>query len=229
MPDEKGQPLPGEWWGIRGKPVFYIVGYTASGEIVYQAISRQVFIGIHGWSKAAEHLPDCTGWDWKEPEWVPLDPETYGWHVLRKGVDQCKYKNDTHWQLVDKLAGRQINHSWYCCDYTFRCLRKDLPQKPAEVFKPDPGKGWRLLEPGELVIQGDEYFDVKWSESGNWKHMDGMQDKCPYRRRVEPTTVTHGGPYVSIDVHQKVVAERDALLKMMREIEAKAKFYESVF
>jgi len=68
-----------------------------------------------------------------------------------------------------------------------------------------------------------------YKENGIWKENGAESEYDLIAEYVEPTTVTHGGPYVSIDVHQKVVAERDALLKMMREIEAKAKFYESVF
>lgn len=107
-------------------------------------------------------------------------------------------------------------------------------QAPA---KPDPGEGWRLLEPDEKVIQGDEYFEPKgtprWEVSDNWRYRSGEQSpELVYRRRKEkpPEPVVAVCPYVvSLDTYEKVVAERNALQDRLREIEAKAKFYESPF
>ena len=51
----------------------------------------------------------------------------------------------------------------------------------------DPGPGWRLLEPKEIVKDGDEFFfDGKWRWSGN---VGLEQDKASrYRRRITPRT-----------------------------------------
>lgn len=226
-------PQAGEWWGDDSGPAFYMIGRNTLGQMVYEVRSRsRSYIEndtTNYWADAV-HLPDCTGWDWKEPDWAPLDPETYGWHKLRLKVDQCCGEiTGGQWEPVMFESRKPLADF---SDLKFRCERKDLPIKPPA--KPDPGEGWRLLEPGELVIQGDEYLDPVhggWEESINWKSpLEGKQHGFPYRRRKpQEPVITHGGPYVSIDVHQKVVAERDALLKMMREIEAKAKFYESPF
>ena len=52
----------------------------------------------------------------------------------------------------------------------------------------NPGKGYRLLEPDEKVIEGDEFFSAtlrKWIASDNWT-TSGDQSKCfAYRRRIE--------------------------------------------
>lgn len=164
---ESKTPQAGEWWGRDKTPYYYIVGYSSRGKVVYQTRDMMLYGDHTGWRSDIVHLPDCTGWDWKEP------------------------------------------------------------QKPPA--KPDPGKGYRLLEPGELVIQGDEYWEPKgtprWEGSDNWRSRSGEQSpELVYRRRKEkPSDV------VSLDTYEKVVAERNALLDRMREIEAKAKFYESVF
>lgn len=246
---ESKTPQAGEWWETRQGGRAYVAALlpdtspipsSPHSQLTGWLSENQRVVG-GSWSRKGEwvmsksrndlvkHLPDCTGWDWQPPDWVELDPVNYGWHVLRNGVDWFFSERDNKWVSVCALGNTML----ISINAKFRCLRKDLPQKPAEPVKPDPGKGWRLLEPDEKVIQGDEYLDPVhggWEESINWKSpLEGKQHGFPYRRRVEPTTVTHGGPYVSIDVHQKVVAERDALLKMMREIEAKAKFYESPF
>ena len=51
----------------------------------------------------------------------------------------------------------------------------------------DPGPGWRLLTPKEIVEEGDEFFfDGKWRWSGN---VGLEQDKASrYRRRITPRT-----------------------------------------
>ena len=52
----------------------------------------------------------------------------------------------------------------------------------------NPGKGYRLLEPGEKVIERDEFFLPErhgWIASDNWGSR-GVQSKClAYRRRIE--------------------------------------------
>jgi hypothetical protein len=176
MPNENGNPLPGEWWGDNSGPAFYMISHNTHGQMVYEVRSGEnSYIendSTNYWADAV-HLPDCTGWDWQAPEWVELDPENYGWHVLRADLDWCIHCTREDWKPVSYycITGRTIEEKKG--NWQFRCLRKDLPKPP------------------------------------------------------EPA-VTAGGPYVSIEVHQKVVAERDALLSRMREIEAKAKFYESV-
>ena len=63
---------------------------------------------------------------------------------------------------------------------------------PAASSVPDPGEGWRLLKPDELVQQGDQYYSksIGWIESDNWR-TNGKQGTNPafvlgYRRRVPP-------------------------------------------
>ena len=192
MPGEKGQPLPGEWWETRQGGRAYVAALlpdtspipsSPHSQLTGWLSENQRVVG-GSWSRKGEwvmsksrndlvkHLPDCTGWDWQPPDWVELDPVNYGWHVLRANIDQCRHRNEEAWLAVAFLEGNTIEAKKG--NWQFRCLRKDLPQKPPEL------------------------------------------------------AVTSGGPYVSIEVHEKVVAERDALRARMREIEAKAKFYESV-
>lgn len=255
MPGEKGQPLPGEWWETRQGSRAYVAALLPDTSPIASSPHSQLIgwlnehqrVAAGSWSINGEwvttspskqdlvkHFPDCTGWDWQPPDWVELDPVNYGWHVLREGVDQCKNNDGGKFNpaIVNGLAGEKISE--WCRQYTFRCLRENLPVKPPEPVKPDPGKGWRLLEPDEKVIQGDEYFEPKgtprWEASDNWRYRSGEQSPELVYRRRKPTepVVTPGGPCVAVEVHQKVIAERDALLARMREIEAKAKFYESV-
>lgn len=51
----------------------------------------------------------------------------------------------------------------------------------------DPGEGWRLLKPHELVEEGDEFRRyTTWTPSENWKSETRKQDSSagPYRRRL---------------------------------------------
>jgi hypothetical protein len=69
MPDEKGKPLPGEWWGQNQKPHWYIIGKNTHGLIVYQDRMGLLYVDkTGGWNTIGEHLPDCTGWDWQPPK-----------------------------------------------------------------------------------------------------------------------------------------------------------------
>ena len=59
--------------------------------------------------------------------------------------------------------------------------------------KPDPGEGWRLLEPDEEVEEGDEYYSPTnngWSKSAKSRY-GGKQGNFTYRRRTAP----HYVPY----------------------------------
>lgn len=210
-------PQAGEWWGDDSGPAFYMIGRNSHGEMEYEIRSgKRSYIerDITNYWADAVHLPDCTGWDWKEPDWVELDPVNYGWHVLRAGVDWFFNVPRGKWVPVNVLSGTSIN-----CVGKFRCLRKDLPIKPPA--KPDPGEGFRLLEPEEKVIQGDEYWEPKgtprWEKSDNWRYRNGEQSsELVYRRRKEKPSAV-----VSLDTYEKVVAERNALQDRLREIEAK--------
>ena len=53
----------------------------------------------------------------------------------------------------------------------------------------DPGEGYRLLEPDEKVIEGDEWFSEKplqgWVASKNWNSSGDQSELLAYRRRIE--------------------------------------------
>jgi len=62
------------------------------------------------------------------------------------------------------------------------------------VDKPDPGEGWRLLDPCEDVEAGDEYYshaNKAWLQSGSPKTCGGKQGDFPYRRRIAPQYVPY--------------------------------------
>ena len=83
-----------------------------------------------------------------------------------------------------------------------------------------------------------------WTEAGEWRtgepcaldlvmHLPGCTGwdwKEPQKPPAKPVVASGGWPYgVSLDTYNLVVAERNALQDRLREIEAKAKFYESPF
>ena len=73
----------------------------------------------------------------------------------------------------------------------YRITAQPAEAKPGEEV--DPGKGWRLLKPGEVVEKGDEYFDPfekQWVASANYVQPDCTQDDdFEYRRRIAPASV----------------------------------------
>ncbi len=53
---------------------------------------------------------------------------------------------------------------------------------------PDPGEGWRLLEEGEVVEEGDEFWGrhTGWSRTGDVGRKHGGSHDVDYRRRRVP-------------------------------------------
>lgn len=163
MPDEKGNPLPGEWWETRGGGRAYVAASLPNDLPISSSPHSQLtgWLNEHqrvvagSWSSKGEwvttsqskqdlvkHLPDCTGWDWRPPDWAPLDPVNYGWHVLRIEVDQCRHVNGGDWGSVGFLDGKLLSEKKG--NWEFRCLRKDLPQKPPEPVEPIIPEGPRV-------------------------------------------------------------------------------------
>lgn len=93
---EDKKPQPGEWWRMRNGEIAYValdvvsdefgilaVERTCHGEIAAHAYNRKgdYFRSLESEKDLVTHLPDCTGFDWKEPEpepkYVPFTLETY--------------------------------------------------------------------------------------------------------------------------------------------------------
>ncbi len=71
----------------------------------------------------------------------------------------------------------------------------DTTATEATSDKPDPGEGWRLLDPCEDVEAGDEYFFVgasEWLMANNHRSYEGKQTaNVNYRRRIAPQYVPY--------------------------------------
>ena len=105
------------------------------------------------------------------------DVDTSIWSVSRfLGGYDATCPNSLHW--ISNKANQ-----WK------QCQVYDPPQW--YIDKPDPGKGWRLLEkfPAEVLQPGDEWFEPSPFEVG-WKvsHNERQADILWYRRRVEPNS-----------------------------------------
>lgn len=96
------------------------------------------------------------------------------------------------------------------CDYAF-----DLVAPWTDA--PDPGEGWRLLEEGEQVTSGDEYWHAKkeWKPVCQFPKFDS-NIYVPHRRRVRPPfRISDKGPglYATRDGRTAKVTEKCTTLR----------------
>jgi hypothetical protein len=130
----------------------------------------------------AKHLSDCTGWDWKPPDWVELDSVNYGWHVLRRGIDQCRHVNRGDWHPVEYYALSQSTIKGRKGNWQFRCLRKDLPVKPPEPAKPGP-TAWNPTNEDKVLIWG-AIHNIQAAIGGIKAQLDADRDRDKFFESV---------------------------------------------
>jgi hypothetical protein len=133
--------------------------------------------------------------EWQDPPAPPVPPEGF---EIRNRDYKC--------QLGDKGMnntggwGEVTNSSWlgksareldawgerYAPYYIASPIPKPQP--------PEPGEGWRLLEPSEQVEEGDEVFRPEFPDWG-WRLSENLIGRrlqshgCLYRRRIGPLPV----------------------------------------
>ena len=76
-----------------------------------------------------------------------------------------------------------------------QCINSSKHEWQEVTDTPDPGEGWRLLDPDEDVEEGDEYFsdcDGRWMQSNNYRTNNCIQTReVTYRRRIAPQYVPY--------------------------------------
>jgi hypothetical protein len=143
------------------------------------------------WTRSLTKCPDCGEFRGHGHEdvcpmaWVEIT-HTHLDHVPREGIDHVTDSGtDARWF---PCKGKWTGHLGNMSDCKFRCRRKDLPPIPQPVATPatpDPGEGWRLLEKGTTLFEGDEGF----AGNGEWLPCGivGQTVQCGiYRRRITP-------------------------------------------
>ena len=126
--------------------------------------------------------------------------------VMRGEKVEARFRDydDGDWTEFDRLGGfaTSINHpvSWFDVGGVrwLQCQVYDPPQWWLD--KPDPGKGWRLLEkfPDEPKLTTDEFFetfDNKWTQVGDTGSI--QYHGVWYRRRIEPVKQDAGSTSAS--------------------------------
>lgn len=171
------KPQAGQWWQY-GKMRRLVLAFTTVGDVVYQhnKLGDVSSLSLEEFLVDAEHLPDCTGWDWQEetfPQyWTTLDT---------KGSDVAfvKRASKDSWFAVHKDGsdGPDMNDiSPWSDKYRTRLTESealallDKPQPPAE--SPDD---WVVLDPVEYADHMprdgvDWFFNSKSWEVHERKH-----------------------------------------------------------
>jgi hypothetical protein len=95
--------------------------------------------------------------------------------------------SDKPWEVV-AIDGGGV--AWGLVDGMMRYLFVNVISEWHD--KPDPGEGWRLLEPHEDVEEGDEWFFVSCKLWTTVINNTGKQTKdVTYRRRIAPKFVPY--------------------------------------
>lgn len=107
-----------------------------------------------------------------------------GWAIHRSRIECTSWSRAGRWVSGQTFERDLVKHLPDCTGWDWQ------PQKP-----PEPGEGWRLLQPDEQVINGDECihkrFPVEWELSDNWRSSGKQSTTFWYRRRITnpgPTT-----------------------------------------
>jgi hypothetical protein len=101
------QPKAGEWWQATDGEIVFIIGVKLNGDVMYQGqLSRDGNGGLN-W-KDWQHLPDCTGFDWKPAKttrtvtlrrwiaWVKVGSEVELWRASEPiGWNHCHDTGET--------------------------------------------------------------------------------------------------------------------------------------
>lgn len=148
-----------------------------------------------------------------EPVKPSVDPGE-GYRLL--GPDEICQKGDCYFCSMANTWCRVIDGvgsttSDYQRRYNFvKAVRRKIePVKPSV----DPGEGYRLLEPGEKLLEGDEFVlnDGRWAKSNNWLACIGKQGgDLTYRRKIEPTYRPYTAEEAAAIVGKVVVYKEDA-------------------
>lgn len=152
---------------IRGDNLFCCEEWTAAG---WYSSANQ-----HPRHNLVKHLPECTGWDWEPPK--PVDPGE-GWRLLKVG-EIIQRNDELHeggggWRRVfDCFVGENLASSR-------TVIRRRV--------KPDPGEGWKLIPAGQLINEGDEWWNEDHWELVKKQHANipVWLDTLKVRRRIQP-------------------------------------------
>lgn len=165
-----------------------VVGNLSDGRLVVQVNAAGALRVVDEQSERAfwTVLMDCDSWDWVEPPLAPapIDPGE-GYRLLAKNEivisgDEYFCPTDRSWETSNNWgeSGKQSKLFSY---------RRKVEPIPASVAV-DPGEGYRLLAPEELVIDGDDFLSkyTGWEKSANHRGFRRQSHLSVYRRKVEP-------------------------------------------
>lgn len=200
----------GQWWRTRDGKIKHVIADTGEvrpeSDYRFVAIDRGGSIATYtaeGYefdsdnecdSDLIEHLPDCTGFDWVPEKW----PKYYTTlDSTRSNIAFIRRISASTGVFVNKNGGDDVSFGWTPDDNRRRteiteeealALLKN-PEPPKENPPIDPGEGYRLLEDGEIIELGDEWYSEvskSWKETGENGRIHGNDLSPPRRRRIPP-------------------------------------------
>lgn len=116
-----------------------------------------------------------------ERYWRDAKPED----AIKEPPMVARFRNGSgfNW-YIDYLTGIRCNH-----DYPWYSVRLGS-HKQCQVYDvPDPGEGWRLIDPNTEPLQEGDEFMVSFDRESGWVEFqvrpNGWSEMCFYRRRIE--------------------------------------------
>ena len=156
------QPQAAQWWECKGTRV-RIIGVKSDGQIVYELSDESVGVMSVNVADSWQHLPECTGWDWK-PEvfpqyWTAINSLQFA-YCLRTAPDKYVMITrdgtaapENNWypdtnrdreQITREQAEAMLDKD----DITSATMTQEDAQKVLDVMNEDPmapGDGYRIV------------------------------------------------------------------------------------
>lgn len=184
------KPQAGEWWEYKDntKCRRYIIGNNHKGHPVgvsecgeYEVFDEQGNMRVEFW----KHLPGCDSFEWQPPKWPRYVVKDY-W----ENTAYLRFDAENEYVAI-AINGSDITRTGWIASFSFTSM-KDNEVTEAEALarvKPPvpeiPGDGYRLVEIGETIHEGDE-----WMNDDSWVSAkcvgQTLRNHTPLRRKVTP-------------------------------------------
>jgi len=211
------QPQSGEYWQSNNDSPVFIVGVKQNGDVIFENKHGIHFNGGKNWH-AWRHLPDCDSFGWVPETW----PKYYvHFRAFRDDAEYIRRDSKNSAVSVSK-SGAETKIVWDADRDEIVASGGWIEVTEAEAKsrlnppKPDPGQGYRRINPAVDVPQvGDEFWhkgEKRWVARSREMSHAAWSNTDTYRRRIEsPKPAESPDDWVAIADHGHVIRDCDQI------------------